>query len=118
MICPVILHGDGLYRRDDGFGVVHHDDPPLIQKAAAFNSSSPGEEQTIVGIELAELTLTDGQIQHHSSAKLPVHILPDEAELGIAAHAGGAFKGDISGRLPVDHQRDTLRAEHQLRLLP
>ena len=113
----VVIHGDGLYLRDDGFGIVHHDDPPLVQKAAAVNPSSPGEEQTIVGIELAELAMADGHIQHHSFAKLPVHILPDEAELGIAAHAGGAFKGDIPGRLPVDHQRDSLRVEHQLRLL-
>ena len=57
------------------------------------------------------------QIHHNAAANRLVVVLTDEGQFGLAAHAPGAFKGDISVRAAAKIQGDALGPEHGFCLL-
>ena len=70
------------------------------------------EHQTIIGIELGELTLADIHIEHHSVAKRLIEILTDKGYLRGAAHTARTLKGKEAGSALTEILKYTLRAEH------
>ena len=81
-------------------------DVDLVQSCAA------GKHQSVVDIELAELTVTDGHIHLDAAAHLVVHILPEKGQLALAAHAARTLKGEIAVHPPSQIQAHALGAEH------
>ena len=70
------------------------------------------EHQTVIGIELGELTLANMHIEHHTMTKRFVEILTDKGYLRGAAHTAGTLKGKVTVSTLTEIQIYTLGAEH------
>ena len=119
---PVILAGAVLgavvFHRDDRDApghhhrVVHHDNAVGLVEVDPVQPCAAGKHQTVVGVELAELTVADGHVHLNAAAHLVVHILPEKGQLALAAHAARPLKGEIAMHPRSQIQTHTLRAEH------
>lgn len=98
-------------------GVINDNDPVGTVNSNAIHPDAAGHQQAVVGVELTELALPDGQIHHDSSANWLVEILPDEGKHGSSAHTGRAFKDKVAVRPGAKVQSDSFRAEHRFRFL-
>ena len=93
----------------------HHPVGPV--NADAVNADTAGQHQTVVGVELAELAVTDGHIHHDAAAHGIIKILPDEGQPCLSAHAARTLKGEVAMRAGAKIQAHALGAEQGLGLL-
>ena len=63
----------------------HHPVGPV--NADAVNADTAGQHQSVVGVEFAELTVTDGHIHHDASTHGVKKIFPNEGQPRLPAHA-------------------------------
>ena len=91
----------------------HHPVGPV--NADAVNADTAGQHQAVVGIELAELAVTDGHIHHNASAHRIIKILPDEGQPRLPAHAARTLKGEVTMCPGAKVQADTFGTEQGLR---
>ena len=119
---PVILPGAVLgavvFHRDDRdipghhHRVIHYDDTVGFVDADPVQPGAAGKHQAVVGIEFAELTVTDGHVHLDAAAHLVVHILPEKGQLALAAHAARTLEGEIAVHPRSQIQLHALGAEH------
>ena len=87
----------------------HHPVGPV--NADAVNADTAGQHQAVVGIELAELAVTDGHIHHDAAAHRVIKILPDEGQPRLPAHAARTLKGEVTMCPGAKVQADTFGTE-------
>ena len=87
----------------------HHPVGPV--NADAVNADTAGQHQAVVGIELAELAVTDGHIHHDAAAHRIMTILPDEGQPRLPAHAARTLKGEVTMCPGAKVQADTFGTE-------
>ena len=83
--------------------------------ADAVNADTAGQHQAVVGIELAELAVTDGHIHHDAAAHGIIKILPDEGQPRLPTHAARTLKGKIAMRAGAKIKAHALGTEQGLR---
>ena len=71
----IILHGDNRNILSCYDRIVNDDDTVRLININPIQPGSAGKHQTIVCVELAELTISDGHIHLDASAHLVIHIL-------------------------------------------
>ena len=99
------------------FRIVHNDDPVGFCQIHRVHPCPAGEHQTIVGIELGELTAAHLQVQHDPAPDRFTEIRPKKRQPCLPAHIAGAFKGQIGAGTGTEIQSDPLRTEHGLSFL-
>ena len=93
----------------------HHPVGPV--NADAVNADTAGQHQAVVGIEFAELAVTDGHIHHDAAAHGIIKILPNEGQPCLPAHAARTLKGKVTMWPGAKVQSDTFGTEQGLGLL-
>ena len=93
----------------------HHTVGPV--NTDAVNTDTAGQHQTVVGVELAELAVTDGHIHHNAAAHRVIKILSDEGQPRLPAHAARTLKGEVAMRAGAKIKAHALRTEQGLGLL-
>ena len=93
----------------------HHPVGPV--NADAVNADAAGQHQPIVGVELAELAVTEGHIHHDASAHGVIKIFPNEGQPRLPAHAARTLKGEVTMRPGAKVQAHALGTEQGLGLL-
>ena len=83
--------------------------------ADAVNADAAGQHQPIVGVELAELAVTEGHIHHDASAHGVIKIFPNEGQPRLPAHAARTLKGKVTMRPGAKVQAHALGTEQGLR---
>ena len=96
VLCPVVLHRDHLCGRGRSYRIVDDHHPMGSVNADAVNADTAGQHQSVVGVEFAELTVTDGHIHHDAAAHRIIKILPDEGQPRLPAHAARTLKGKVA----------------------
>ena len=91
----------------------HHPVGPV--NADAVNADTAGQHQAVVGIELAELAVTDGHIHHDAAAHGVIKIFPNEGQPRLPAHAARTLKGKIAMRAGAKIKAHALGTEQGLR---
>ena len=114
---PVVLHCDHLCGWGRSYRIVNDHYPVGLVNADAVNADTAGQHQTVVGVELAELAVTDGHIHHDAAAHGIIKILPDEGQPCLSAHAARTLKGEVAMRAGAKIQAHALGAEQGLGLL-
>ena len=94
----------------------HHPVGPV--NADAVNADTAGQHQSVVGIELAELAVTDGHIHHNAAAHRVIKILSNEGQPRLPAHAARTLKGKIAMRAGAKIKAHALGTEQGPGLLP
>ena len=111
----VILHSDHRDVLHDAPGIVHHDDVIGIHvEGVPVDLLSACEHQTVVGVELRELALSDLHAQAHALPHGIIEIGADKGELIIPAHAGRTLEGHETDGSSVKDELDPLRAKEKL----
>ena len=93
----------------------HHPVGPV--NADAVNADTAGQHQAVVGIELAELAVTDGHIHHDAAVHGVIKIFPNEGQPRLPAHAARTLKGEVAMRAGTKIKADTFGTEQGLGLL-
>ena len=108
----VILHGNDRNILFHSNGVVYHDDTVGPVDLDAIHPHTAGEHQPVVGVELAELAVSDGHIHLDAAAHPVIHIRPQEGQLALPAHAARALESKIAMLSGAKVQTYPFRAEH------
>ena len=83
----IILHRDHLCGRGRSYRIVNDHHPVRLVDADIVDAHAAGQHQTVVGVEFAELAVTDGHIHHDAAAHRIIKILSDEGQPRLPAHA-------------------------------
>ena len=111
----VVFHRDHLCGRGRSYRIVNDHHPVGAVNADAVNADAAGQHQAVVGVEFAELTVTDGHIHHNASAHRIIKILSDEGQPRLPAHAARTLKGKIAMRAGAKIKAHALGTEQGLR---
>ena len=84
---PVVLRCDHLCGWGRSYRIVNDHHPMGPVNADAVNADTAGQHQSVVGVEFAELTVTDGHIHHDASTHGVKKIFPNEGQPRLPAHA-------------------------------
>ena len=114
VIRPIICDSDDAHIPDGAFDIVNDNDTMRFINADAFNSSTAGEHQTIIGVEFTELAVTDLHVQHDAAADFLINIRTDERQSCLTAHTAGTLEGKVAVFTGAEVQTDTLWTEHVL----
>ena len=93
------------------FRIVNNNDAVGIKQAGTFNARSAREHQSVVGVELGQLTDANFHAQHHALAQRLIHIDADKGQPCVAAHVARALEGKIAVWTVTEVERDTLRTK-------
>ena len=110
-----ILHGNHIGARHVLVRIVHDDDAVIAPQIRMLDTRAAGKQQTVVGVELRELTLADLHLKHHPCADSVVYIGAEKRQSGVAAHAGGTLECEITLCTAAEIQRDSIGTEHGFR---
>ena len=112
----VVLHRDHLCGRGRSYRIVndHYAVGPV--NADTVDAHAAGQHQAVVGVELAELAVSDGHIHHDAAAHSIIKILPDEGQPRLSAHAARTLKGEVSMRAGAKIKAHALGTEQGLGL--
>ena len=111
----VILYGDDADIPLCARRIVNDHHPVGPVNADAVNADTAGQHQAVVGIELAELAVTDGHIHHDAAVHGVIKIFPNEGQPCLPAHAARTLKGKIAMRAGAKIKAHALGTEQGLR---
>ena len=111
----VVLYGDDADIPLCARRIVDDHHPVGLVNADAVNADTAGQHQSVVGVELAELAVTDGHIHHDAAAHGVIKIFPNEGQPRLPAHAARTLKGKIAMRSGAKIQAHALGTEQGLR---
>lgn len=111
----VVLYGDDADIPLCARRIVDDHHPVGSVNADAVNTDTAGQHQAVVGIELAELAVTDGHIHHDAAAHGVIKIFPNEGQPRLPAHAARTLKGKIAMRAGAKIKAHALGTEQGLR---
>ena len=74
----VVLYGDDADIPLCARRIVDDHHPVRLVDADTVDADTAGQHQSVVGVELAELAVTDGHIHHNATAYRVIKILSDE----------------------------------------